>query len=269
MPQNKTCNAYLKNVFGFYQFLNMEYEQCEQLKVLNESSVTYVNSIGLQKTRYVNIFQGYLKNEISTGKTIEKSKIITLLENCSNCKYQLLLLLLAETGFRIGELLGIHFVEDIDYEKHSIRVCFRSDNENEARAKYAEYRWSKISDETFSILLLYCSTYRELLKKSSYLFVNLSGASKGSAMNVNAVYAFMRDLGKKTGIKVTPHMLRHYFANERRKGGWELLLISQALGHRNLQTTINYLNIENNELADASEEFYKKTASLYMADQLL
>lgn len=269
LPQNKTCNAYLKNVFGFYHFMEMEYDQFKQLKVVTETSISYINSVGLQKSKKVNIFHGYLENEINHGKSIEKSKIIALLENCTNCKNQLLLLLLAETGFRIGELLGIHLVEDIDYEKHSLRVYFRSDNENDARAKYAEYRWAKISEETFSILLLYCSTYRELLKNSSYLFVNLAGPSKGSAMNVNAVYAIMRNLEKKTAIKVTPHMLRHYFANERRKAGWDLLLISQALGHRNLQTTINYLNIENKELVDASEEFYKRTASLYRADQLL
>ena len=30
----------------------------------------------------------------------------------------LLILLLAETGFRIGELLGVDYVRDIDYEAH-------------------------------------------------------------------------------------------------------------------------------------------------------
>lgn len=70
-------------------------------------------------------------------------------------------------------------------------------------------------------------------------------------------------------ICVTSHMLRHYFANERRKNGWSLELISQALGHRNLQTTINYLNISNEELVEASEELFRKNAALYMADKLL
>ena len=40
-------------------------------------------------------------------------------------------------------------------------------------------------------------------------------------MQDTGVYALMERLQKKTGIKVTPHMLRHYFANARRKAGME------------------------------------------------
>lgn len=68
-----------------------------------------------------------------------------------NSRDQVLLLLLAETGFRIGELLGVRYAEDIDYEKHIIYVNFRDDNENGARAKNAELREAKISDATFDI----------------------------------------------------------------------------------------------------------------------
>ena len=50
-----------------------------------------------------------------------------------------MLLLLAETGFRIGEILGVDYTKDIDYEKQVLKVYFRDDNDNEARAKNAEY----------------------------------------------------------------------------------------------------------------------------------
>ena len=53
----------------------------------------------------------------------------------------------------------------------------------------------------------------------------------------------LKRMEKKTGIKITPHMLRHYFGNERRKAGWALELIQIAYGHRHIQTTINYLDI--------------------------
>ena len=54
------------------------------------------------------------------------------------------MLLLAETGYRIVEILGIDYSKDIDYQNHIIRVYFREDNENGARAKNAEYRSAKI-----------------------------------------------------------------------------------------------------------------------------
>ena len=214
-------------------------------------------------------FDGYLNAVSSKGRTIERKNIIVLLDGCTNCRDQLLLLLLAETGFRIGELLGVRYVEDIDYQGCRIRVEPRVDNENKVRAKYEEDRWAKVSKDTFDILLFYYAKYRKLLRESEYLFITLSGEHAGQALTEDAVNAMLRRLQKKTQIKVTSHMLRHYFANERRKNGWSLELISQALGHRNLQTTINYLNISNEELVEASEELFRKNAALYMADKLL
>lgn len=64
-------------------------------------------------------------------------------------------------------------------------------------------------------------------------------------------------------------MLRHYFGNERRKAGWALELIQIAYGHRHIQTTINYLDIVDDELLEASQEFYKKNTALYGIDELL
>lgn len=68
----------------------------------------------------------------------------------------------------------------------------------------------------------------------------------------------LRRLERKTGIKASPHMLRHYFANARRKDGWKLEMISQALGHRNIETTMKYLNITEDELIEVSDAFYNR-----------
>ena len=40
-------------------------------------------------------------------------------------------------------------------------------------------------------------------------------------------------------------------------------------GHRHIQTTINYLDIVDDELLDASQEFYEKHSSLYGIEELL
>lgn len=74
---------------------------------------------------------------------------------------------------------------------------------------------------------------------------------------------------KKTQIDLTPHMLRRYFANMRRKAGWRLELIQQALGHKHINTTIKYLNIVDDELLEASQEFYEKHSAMYGVEKLL
>ena len=64
-------------------------------------------------------------------------------------------------------------------------------------------------------------------------------------------------------------MLRHYFANERRRNKWDLLLISKALGHKQLRTTERYLNVGTDELIEATDAYYKNNKSLFMTDKLV
>ncbi len=210
-----------------------------------------------------------LPEKQAKARAAKKDEIVEILKACTNIRDRLLMLLLAETGYRIGEILGIDYSKDIDYQNHIIRVYFREDNENGARAKNAEYRSAKISKDTFGFLNLYIAEYRKLLQHQTSLFVNISGDNIGKPMNVEAVYSMLKRMDKKTGIKITPHMLRHYFGNERRKAGWSLELIQLAYGHRHIQTTINYLDIVDDELLDASQEFYEKHSSLYGIEELL
>lgn len=269
VPNNETCNAYLKEVFRFYNFLERENNYTQGLKVLSDAQMIVRNSIGIRRVINRKSFHGYLPEKGHQGRTIEQDKILSLLQSCTNCRDQVLLLLLAETGFRIGEILGIRYAEDIDYESHIISVNFRDDNENEARAKNAEFRRAKISDETFEMLLFYIEEYKELIIKQEYLFINISGDYCGKPFKASGVYAMLDRLGEKTGIEATPHMLRHYFANARRKAGWKLELISQALGHRHIETTMKYLNITDDELIAVSDEYYNRHQSLYGVENLL
>lgn len=269
LPNHATCNAYLKNVFGWYQFLELTEHQYASLKVLESHIVTFSNSIGVRISAVRKVFRGYFPEDDSIGRTIEQENLLTLLEACRNLRDQVLLLLLAETGFRIGEMLGVWYTQDIDYTKKTIRVSYRTDNQNAARAKNAECRRAKISKETFEILQFYLSQYRDLLKHTDFLFVNVAGKHAGKPLQVNTVYAMLLRLEEKTGIKATPHMLRHYYANERRRSGWDIALIAKALGHRQLSTTWRYLDIGDEELLAASEAYQQKHKGLFPTERLL
>ena len=268
-PNEGTCNAYLKDVFRFYLFIEAEYEQYGSLKTLSYNQIIAVNQVGVKKVLRNHSFKAYLKEEEHRGRTAKENQIITILQACTNRRDQLLLLMLAETGYRIGELLGVKYVKDIDYRNHMIRVCFREDNENEARAKNAEYRSAKISNDTFEFLMDYLAKYRKILQHQDYLFVNIMGENIGKPLRVDSVYDMLDRMEKKTGVKITPHMLRHYFANMRKQAGWELEMISQALGHKHLDTTIKYLDWLDDELIEASNEFYAQHTAIYGAERLL
>ena len=147
-PNNGTCNAYLRDVFRFYLFIEEEYQQFGELKVLSYNYFVAVDTVGVKKSIRSKSFKGYLKEEEHKARAAKKDEIVEILKACTNIRDRLLMLLLAETGYRIGEILGIDYSKDIDYQNHIIRVYFREDNENGARAKNAEYRSAKISKDT-------------------------------------------------------------------------------------------------------------------------
>ena len=265
---NGTCNAYLKDVFRFYLFL-ADCDFVKNLRVLSYSQITVANAVGVKRTLRSKAFKGYMKAEERNVRAAKEEEIIATLQACTNRRDQLLILLLAETGFRIGEILGVNYSRDIDYQNHTIGVYFREDNENEARAKNAEYRKGKISNDAFDFLMHYLTEYRELLQHGNYLFINISGTTSGQPLKVDSVYAMLDRAAKKTGIELTPHMLRRYFAVTRWNAGWSLELISQALGHKHLDTTIQYLGIIDDKLMEASREFYAKHSINYGIDKLL
>ena len=92
----------------------------ERLKVLYYDSFTTHDSIGVKRKLRFRSFNGYLKEEERNVRPAEHNEILELLKQCTNCRDQLLIMLLAETGYRIGEILGVDYTRDIDYERHTI-----------------------------------------------------------------------------------------------------------------------------------------------------
>lgn len=269
IPRNKTCNAYLRDVFRFYFFLEQEQPEIGNLKVLSYQQTVVANATGSRKTLRYRSFKGYLKEEERDVRAATREEVLATLKACTNCRDQLLILMISELGFRLGEILGVDYTKDIDYETHEVKVRFRSDNENEARAKNAEERRGKLSDDTFQFLLHYISEYRELLQRQTFLFINIAGDTRGKPLKAASVYDMFNRMEKKTGVRLTPHMIRRYFGNLRYEAGWALELISYAYGHRHLETTTVYLDIIDDRLIDASNRFYEETKDVYGADALL
>ena len=269
IPQNKTCNAYLKDVFRFYFFMEREYPETGYLKVLSYQQTIVANAVGVRKTLNYRTFKGYLKDEERDVRAAKREELLDILKSCTNCRDQLLILMISELGFRLGEILGIDYTKDILYETHEVRVRFREDNENDARAKNAEERKGKLSEDTFQFLMYYISEYRELLQYQTFLFINIAGETKGEPLMPSSVYDMFDRMEEKTGIHLTPHMIRRYFGNVRYEAGWALELISYAYGHRHLGTTTAYLDIIDNKLIDASNQFYEETRDIYGVDELL
>ena len=146
---------------------------------------------------------------------------------------------------------------------------FCETNTNLARAKNAEYRMALLSNTTFEFLVKYISDNRKSLMNSEYLFTKLTGKNKGEPLDADSVYSMLKRLSKKTDINSHPHQLRHYFAEERRKEGWDLNDIRFALGHKKVETTIKYLGENNERLIEATDQYYSNNEDLYQIADFL
>jgi integrase len=77
------------------------------------------------------------------------------------------------------------------------------------------------------------------------------GRGPGGCLNRQIVGAIVTETARLAGLsgrRVTPHSIRHTYANRARQGGSDVVAISKLLGHANLQTTMTYL--DHLELAD-------------------
>ena len=113
------------------------------------------------------------------------------------------------------------------------------------------------------------SDNRKSLMNSEYLFTKLTGKNKGEPLDADSVYSMLKRLSKKTDINSHPHQLRHYFAEERRKEGWDLNDIRFALGHKKVETTIKYLGENNERLIEATDQYYSNNEDLYQIADFL
>ena len=104
--------------------------------------------------------------------------------------------------------------------------------------------------------------YHDDAVKTNHVFVKLSGAHKGEAMDYCDVDNVFRALRKKTGIYITPHMFRHTSLSLLHSAGWEPELLKERAGHKNIYTTINtYVHPSDDEV---TEVFRRTSESLKM-----
>ena len=139
----------------------------------------------------------------------------------SRARDRFLLALLAETGMRIGQALGLRHADFVSRAKE-VRIVPRADNANGARAKL---RSPATVPVTAGLVRCYSdymhAEYGEL--DSDYVFVNLWGGSIGAPMTYAAVHQLVGRIRARTGVEFTLHMLRHTHATE---------LIRSGRGHR-------------------------------------
>lgn len=196
-----------------------------------------------------------LKQPKRLPKTLERGQVEKIVDACACLRDKLLVCMLAETGMRIGQVLGLRH-EDVRSWDNEIQIVPRDDNANGVRAKTKETYTVHASKGLMALYSEYLTTEYPEDIDSDYLFVNIWEGRIGQPLAYSTVQALFKRLSKATGIKITPHILRHTHATELIRSGMEMAYVQKRLGHASIQTTINtYVHLQDKDLKEAYQNY--------------
>ena len=168
-------------------------------------------------------------------RTLSVEQIVALVEACQHLRDRFLLVLLAETGMRIGQALGLRHCDFVSHRRE-LRIVPRADNANGARAKTIDEAVIPISSGLVRLYSAYMfDEYGDV--DSDYVFVNLFAEPRGAPLRYQAVHELTRRLRDRTGIDFTVHMLRHSAATDMLRQGVAVEVVAKMLTHRSSVTT--------------------------------
>lgn len=154
-----------------------------------------------------------------------------------------ILVLLFDTGIRNSELCDLK-VSDV--RETYIRIIGKGNKE----------RHVPITPSINKDLVRYMRVRNEYIKdKVRYQTEYLLLSQKGRRLTPEALEYIMRKAGEaakiNSGIRVSPHTCRHFYAQSQLKNGCDLYTVSKLLGHSKVETTKRYLqSMHDSDLMD-------------------
>lgn len=151
-----------------------------------------------------------------------------------------ILYLFFDTGMRLNELLHIE-VKNIYLEKRCIFLTTTKTNKD---------RYVYFSNHTKKLV----AKHLKLSGNKTYLFTN----KDGEILKESAIESLFARIRRKLNIKnFSPHRLRHSLSSEMYNNGADLILISDILGHSNLNTTRRYIHPNISKNLEKFDNFHK------------
>ena len=169
----------------------------------------------------------------------------------SNIRDRLILGLMLKCGLRAGELVASgrqHKEKDGTIKRWETLGLRRDDlilDETKQVAKLRVIGGKGSKDRyvpvPFDLAILY-KKYAENIEPDKPIF----------DMSRQAIYWLVNRYAKRAGIKrnVYPHMLRHTFATQAGRAGWNPRILQEVLGHDSLETTQIYFDLIDTDMEE-------------------
>ena len=177
----------------------------------------------------------------------EMETLLTLLDG-EPLKYKAFFYLMAYTGFRRGEMLGLEW-KDVDFENSIISVR-RTSYQTADRGIYTDKPKTKRSARTLKISSYIMEILKELKAEqqedvarlgSYWVYTDrLFTKDNGEPQHPNTTYEWLKRFCKIHNLPFYGlHSFRHFAASSLISAGVDVTTVSSALGHSNSGTTLN------------------------------
>ncbi|MDR1017882.1 MAG: tyrosine-type recombinase/integrase [Lachnospiraceae bacterium] len=181
-----------------------------------------------------------IKTDKPIKETFSDENLELLRDTCDEVRDLAMIDLLASTGMRVGELIGLN-IQDINFHD---RECVVSGKGEKERLVYFDAR-TKIH------LLNYIDSRTD---KNSALFVTLT--SPYNRLQVGGVETRLRKIGKRVDLKkVHPHKFRRTLATRAIDKGMPIEQVQCLLGHVKIDTTMHYAMVNQTNVKNSHRKF--------------
>jgi integrase/recombinase XerD len=152
-----------------------------------------------------------------------------------------IILILLDTGLRVSELINLK-IDNVWLDEGLIKVLGKGNKE----------RLVPIGKQIRKLLWRYINQYRPETARPN--LDNLFLTRDGRPLTKNRVDSIMKRYGKiaeLTGIRCSPHTLRHTFAINYLRNGGDVFSLQKILGHSSLEMTRRYCELANADIKKA------------------
>ena len=183
-------------------------------------------------------------HKVKTGTNIKETYTDEALElmrdSCTELRDLAIIDMLASTGMRVGEMVLLNRA-DINFNERECVVFGKGDKE---RIVYFDAR-TKIH------LQNYLNSRRD---ENPALFVSLQKPHK--RLQISGIEVRLREYGKRLGLsKVHPHKFRRTLATMAIDKGMPIEQLQQLLGHRRIDTTLQYAMVKQSNVKIAHRKY--------------
>jgi integrase/recombinase XerD len=236
----RTVNRMLSGVVGFYEF------QARRGSTLARDLVAKTRS---GRGGYKPFLHGIARSRLrgravrlpeqqSLPKTLSLEQVAAVIDCQERLRDRFLFALLASTGMRVGQALGLRHEDVVAWERRIV-IRAREGAHRRARSKRGAEGDVPVAPELMRLWSDYMhQEYGDL--DCDFVFVNLWGGQRGRPLTYSNVDRMVERTQRKVDFQFTAHQLRHTYATLAWRDGVGLEVIGALLTHRSPSSALIY-----------------------------